>query len=142
MPKSARTIDPEPGPAVAEAVTKSAQARPRSAPGKRLPPRPKAMKPSPKSNDAKRDLSTGKSLRSHLNSQASALLFGAGIGAALTLSVVALRAKGRPPTTPLFDKKSTLASVLLKTAVYAVGRVSTRGSITNLLARAVANSLA
>jgi len=70
-------------------------------------------------------------------------LVGAGIGAALTLSLVALRSRERPATFTLFSsKKSPLASALVKTAVFAIAQASARGSITNLVARAVGNSLA
>jgi hypothetical protein len=105
-------------------------------------PAPKAAKPRSKQPDAKRAVSSGKKAVNRLEGHASTLLVGAGVGAALTLSLVALRAKQPQPAFTLFNKKSTLASVLVKTAVFAIARASTRGSITNLFARAVGNSLA
>jgi hypothetical protein len=103
--------------------------------------RPKATKARSKQS-AKHDASSVKKSSNRLEGHASALLVGAGVGAALTLSLVALSTKQPQPTFSLFNKKSTLASVLVKTAVFAVARASTRGSLTNLFARAVGNSLA
>jgi hypothetical protein len=129
--------------AAAENATRPDQVRPRSTLEKRLSPRPKASRSSPKHSDAQRDVSSTKSSQSRSEGQASTLLVGAGIGAALTLSIVALRAKERPPTFALFrGQKASLASALVKTAVYAIARASKRGSVTNLLARAVGSSLA
>ena len=123
----------------AKAATKATDAHPRRASEKRLSARPKVTKSTSERNAAKRDVSSP----NRLQGSASTLLLGAGIGVALTLSIVAVRAKERPPTLALFSsKRSTLASALVKTAAYAVERASTRGSITNLLARAVGSSLA
>ncbi|HEY5372136.1 MAG TPA: hypothetical protein VIK01_00555, partial [Polyangiaceae bacterium] len=66
---------------------------------------------------------SSKKSKTRLEGHASTLLVGAGIGAALTLSLVALRSKERPATFTLFNgKKSTLASALVKTAVFAIAR--------------------
>ena len=105
--------------------------------------RPKTAKSSLKRATSKRGGARSKKAKTRLQGQASKLLVGAGIGAALTLSLVALRSKERPATFTLFNgKKSTLASALVKTAVFAIARASARGSITNLVARAVGSSLA
>ncbi len=105
--------------------------------------RPKPTKSSPRPSTSKRGSSSSKTSKSRLEGQASTLLVGAGIGAALTLSLVALRSRERPATLALFSsKQSPLASALVKTAVFAIARASARGSITNLLARAVGNSFA
>ena len=80
--------------------------------------------------------------RNPLDGQASTLLLGAGIGAAIALSLVALRTKERAQPQLFGRNENTLASTLVRTAVYAIARASTRGSLTNLFARAVGNSLA
>ena len=65
-------------------------------------------------------------------SQMRTFAIGAGIGAAVTLSVVAMRSKGR---------HSNLMPILLRTVLYAVGKTSTPGTLTNVLARAVGSAL-
>jgi hypothetical protein len=108
-----------------------------------MPKLARATSKTDKRNDAKRDVSSTQSGLSRSEGQTSTLLVGAGIGAALTLSIVALRAKERPPAFTLFSsRKAELASALVKTAAYAIARASSRGSIANLLARAVSSSLA
>jgi hypothetical protein len=77
--------------------------------------------------------STNKRARSQARTQIGTLAIGAGIGAAVTLSVVVLRSKSA--------KTSALSVALIKTALYAVGRASAYGSITNVLARAVSSAL-
>src|SRR5882724_7298861 len=124
MPKLARAIgEPE----IANQPAANAAA------ARNLSPRPRATKSSSKRTEAKPVSSNLANSPSPLEGQTSTLLVGAGIGAALTLSIVALRAKQPQPTFTLFSgKKSTLASALIKTAVFAIARASTRGSLTNL----------
>jgi hypothetical protein len=66
--------------------------------------------------------------------QVGTLLVGAGIGAAVTLSIVALgtRRGGR----------SALGAAVTKSIVHAIAHTTPRGSPINLLARAVGNALA
>ena len=66
--------------------------------------------------------------------QFGTLFVGAGIGAAVALSVVILGTRaGRP---------SALGAAIMKSATYAIARTSSPGSLVNLLARAVGSALA
>jgi hypothetical protein len=66
--------------------------------------------------------------------QLGTLLVGAGLGAAVTLSVVALGTRR--------GKGSALGAALTKTVIYAIANTTPRGSLVNALARAVGNALA
>jgi hypothetical protein len=93
-----------------------------------------SAQPKPKSA-IKRATPTQKSLaQAPASSQLSTFAIGAGIGAVVTLSMLALRSKG--------SRNSNLGATLLKTAVYAVGRTSEPGSLTNVIARLVGSALA
>ena len=65
--------------------------------------------------------------------QFGTLLLGAGIGAAITLSVVVIGGKG--------GRHSALGAAITKSAAYAIAHSSSRGSLVNLLARAVSSAL-
>jgi hypothetical protein len=78
----------------------------------------------------------------HVKEHASPLLIGAGLGAAVALSVVALRSRERTPTVALFaSPNATFFSALVKTAAFAVERTATKGSFANLVARAVGKAV-
>jgi hypothetical protein len=66
--------------------------------------------------------------------QFGTLLVGAGIGAAVTLSVVALGSKR--------GRGSTFALALAKSASYAIARTTERGSLLNLVAQVVGSAIA
>ena len=66
--------------------------------------------------------------------QLGTLLIGAGIGAALTLSVVVVGGRG--------GRHSALGAAITKSVTYAIARTSSPGSLVNLLARAVGSALA
>jgi hypothetical protein len=84
----------------------------------------------------------GQSGLSNLKSEARPLLIGAGIGAAVALSVVALRSKERPPTLALFaNANPDFLSVLVKAAVFAIGRSSARNTFAGVVARAVGQAV-
>jgi hypothetical protein len=74
---------------------------------------------------------------------ASPLLIGAGLGAAVALSIVALRSKERPPTLALFaSPNSTFFSALVKTVAFAVGHAAPKDSLAALVARAAGKAVA
>jgi hypothetical protein len=74
---------------------------------------------------------------------ASPLLIGAGLGAAVALSIVALRSKERPPTLALFaSPNSTFFSALVKTVAFAVGHAAPKDSLAGLVARAAGKAVA
>lgn len=74
---------------------------------------------------------------------ASPLLIGAGIGAAVALSVVALRSRDKRPTVALFaSPNSTFFNAIVKTVAFAVAQSASKGSLTGLLARAVGKAVA
>ena len=71
------------------------------------------------------------------------LLIGASIGAAVALSVVALRTREKPPTIALFaSPNSTFLSAIVKTAAFAVERAASKGSLAGLVARVVSKAVA
>lgn len=73
---------------------------------------------------------------------ASPLLIGAGIGAAVALSIVALRSRDRRPTVALFaSPNSTFFNAIVKTVAFAVAQTATKGSLTSLVARAVGRAV-
>jgi hypothetical protein len=74
---------------------------------------------------------------------ASPLLIGAGLGAAVALSIVALRSKERAPTLALFaSPNSTFFSALVKTLAFAVGHAAPKDSLAGLVARAAGKAVA
>jgi hypothetical protein len=73
---------------------------------------------------------------------ASPLLIGAGIGATVALSVVALRSREKPATLALFaSPNSTFFSAIVKTAAFAIGKSAAKGSLAGLVARVVGKAM-
>jgi hypothetical protein len=73
---------------------------------------------------------------------ASPLLIGAGIGATVALSVVALRSREKPATLALFaSPNSTFLSAIVKTAAFAIGKSAAKGSLAGLVARVVGKAM-
>lgn len=71
------------------------------------------------------------------------LLIGAGLGAAVALTVVALRTKQRAPTLALFaSPNSTFLSAVVRAAAFAVERTAAQGTLASLVARAVGRAAA
>jgi hypothetical protein len=128
MPKSARALsaapqanDPEPG-LIATSPTAASRKR---APGK-----------------AELATAKGEAVLAMVKADARPLLIGAGVGAALALSVVALRSREKQPTLALFaSPNSTFLSMVVKTAAFAIGRVSAHDSLAHVLARAVSKTV-
>jgi hypothetical protein len=71
------------------------------------------------------------------------MLIGAGIGAALALSVVALRPREKRPTVALFaSPNSTFFNAIVKTVAFAVAQTAAKGSLASLVARAIGKAVA
>ena len=96
-------------------------------------PKAKATLTTTSRGDGKRVPSRPKRHPTRSTGQLETLLVGAGVGAAVTLSIVMLRGKN--------ERNPTLAAALVKVATYAIGRVSGRASLTSLVARAIGSVL-
>lgn len=91
---------------------------------------------------AKRTASDGDTTRSSLKHDARPLLIGAGVGAALAFSVVALRGRDRRPTLALFaNANPDFLSAIIKAAVFAIGHSSARRTFAGVVARAVGQAV-
>jgi hypothetical protein len=89
-----------------------------------------------------RELKLGQVALGQAKKHASPLLIGAGIGATVALSLVALRSREKPATVALFaSPNSTFFSAIVKTAAFAIGRSAAKGSLVGLVARVVGKAL-
>jgi hypothetical protein len=90
-----------------------------------------------------RELDVAKVALVRARKSASPLLIGAGIGAAVALSVVALRSRDKRPTVALFaSPNSTFFNAIVKTVAFAVAQSTAKGSLAGLVARAVGKAVA
>ena len=115
------------------------------APAKRARAKASAVKREPATHHAaeRRDRESTQLVVAKAKRNASPLLIGAGLGAAVALSIVALRSKERSPTLALFaSPNSTFFSALVKTVAFAVGHAAPKDSLAALVARAAGKAVA
>lgn len=117
------------------------RARVKSAVNGALSERTKAASAPQKSGE--RELDVAKVALVQARKSASPLLIGAGIGAAVALSVMALRSRDKRPTVALFaSPNSTFFNAIVKTVAFAVAQSTAKGSLAGLFARAVGKAVA
>jgi hypothetical protein len=102
-------------------------------------PQPRAKRPRAKKASAEQRREVERSRARALTTpkppvQLGTLMIGAGIGSAITLSVVVLGSRG--------GRHSALGAAITKSVTYVIARTSSPGSLVNLLARAVGSALA
>jgi hypothetical protein len=117
------------------------------APAKRTRTKASAVKREPAAHQAaQRNRSDRESTRlvvAKAKKNASPLLIGAGLGAAVALSIVALRSRQQPPALALFaSPNSTFFSAFVKTVAFAVGHAAPKDSLAGLVARAAGKAVA